>query len=99
MTAVDQISALNTVTSNLIESTSQQLRQQGAAINQQAAAATVDVGKLQAAFDNVFATMDAVDSFRSQAVASMAQTVRVMEEQITRAGPYLERARRGEIQG
>src|SRR3954454_4520986 len=47
---LDQINALNTVTSNLIESTSAQLRMQGAAINQQAAASTVDVATLQAAF-------------------------------------------------
>ncbi|GAA0804588.1 toxic anion resistance protein [Spirilliplanes yamanashiensis] len=96
---LDQINALNTVTSNLIESTSEQLRTQGAAINQQAATSTVDVAKLQAAFDNVFATMDAVDTFRGQAVNSMAQTVQALEGQIARAKPYLERTRRGEVTG
>jgi uncharacterized protein YaaN involved in tellurite resistance len=96
---LDQITALNTVTSNLIESTSEQLRIQGAAINQQAASATVDVAKLQAAFDNVFATMDALDTFRAQAVGSMAQTVAALQGQIERAKPYLERTRRSEIAG
>jgi uncharacterized protein YaaN involved in tellurite resistance len=96
---LDQINALNTVTSNLIESTSEQLKVQGAAINQQAASATIDVAKLQAAFDNVFATMDAVDTFRAQAVDSMAQTVTALESQIERAKPYLERTRRGELAG
>lgn len=90
---LDQITALNTVTSNLIESTSVQLRQQGAAINQQAAESTVDVAKLQAAFDNVFATMDALDTFRAQSVDAMAQTVTALEGQIERAQPYLERTR------
>jgi uncharacterized protein YaaN involved in tellurite resistance len=96
---LDQINALNTVTSNLIESTSEQLRIQGGAINQQAASATIDVAKLQAAFDNVFATMDAVDTFRAQAVDSMAATVQALEGQIQRAQPYLERTRRNEITG
>jgi uncharacterized protein YaaN involved in tellurite resistance len=96
---LDQISALNATTSNLIESTSQQLRVQGAAINEQAASSTVDIQKLQAAFDNVFQTMDAIDSFRSQAVDSMAQTVTALEGQIERAKPYLERTRRGEVGG
>jgi uncharacterized protein YaaN involved in tellurite resistance len=96
---LDQINALNTVTSNLIESTSEQLKLQGTAINEQAASATVDVAKLQAAFDNVFATMDAVDTFRAQAVDSMAQTVTALEGQIERAKPYLERTRRGELAG
>lgn len=94
---LDQITALNTVTSNLIESTSEQLKIQGAAINQQAASSTIDVAKLQAAFDNVFATMDALDTFRAQAVDSMAQTVTALEGQIERAKPYLERTRQGEI--
>ncbi|MET7424881.1 toxic anion resistance protein [Dactylosporangium sp. NPDC005555] len=96
---LDQITQLNTVTSNLIEATSQQLKTQGAAINQQAAESTIDINKLQAAFDNVFATMDAVDTFRAQAVESMAQTVQALEGQIQRAAPYLERTRRGEQTG
>jgi uncharacterized protein YaaN involved in tellurite resistance len=95
---LDQINALNTTTSNLIESTSQQLKVQGAAINQQAASSTIDVEKLQAAFNNVFETMDAIDTFRAQAVDSMAQTVTALEGQIERAKPYLERARRGDGQ-
>jgi len=90
---LDQITALNTVTSNLIESTSVQLRQQGAAINQQASESTIDVEKLQAAFDNVFATMDALDTFRAQATESMGATVTALEGQIQRAQPYLERTR------
>ncbi len=93
---LDQISALNATTSNLIESTSNQLRIQGAEINQQAASSTIDVAKLQAAFDNVFQTMDAIDTFRAQAVDSMSQTVTALEGQIERAKPYLERTRRGE---
>ncbi|AEE44355.1 toxic anion resistance protein [Cellulomonas fimi] len=96
---LDQITALNTVTSNLIESTSEQLRIQGAAINQQASEATLDVAKLQAAFDNVFQTMDALDTFRAQAVDSMAQTVTALEGQIQRAQPYLERTRQRELNG
>ena len=95
---LDQISALNTTTSNLIESTSNQLRIQGAEINQQAASSTIDIQKLQAAFDNVFATMDAIDSFRAQATDNMAQTVTALEGQLERARPYLERTRQGEGQ-
>src|SRR6185437_1226299 len=93
---LDQISALNATTSNLIEATSNQLRIQGAEINQQAASATIDVAKLQVAFDNVFQTMDAIDTFRTQAVDSMSQTVNALEGQIERAKPYLERTRRGD---
>jgi uncharacterized protein YaaN involved in tellurite resistance len=90
---LDQISALNTTTSNLIESTSQQLQVQGAQINQQAAQSTVDIDKLQNAFNNVFQTMDEIDRFRGQAADNMSQTVQALEGQIERAKPYLERTR------
>ena len=95
---LDQITGLNAATGDLIQRTSEQLKIQGAQINQQAASATVSVEKLQAAFDNVFQTMDAVDTFRAQAVDSMAQTVNALQGQIERAQPYLERVRRGELQ-
>ncbi len=91
---LDQVNALNSTTSSLIESTSVQLRQQGAAIQQQAAESTLEVEKLKAAFDNVFATMDAIDTFRSQATESMASTITQLEEQVARAQPYVDRAQR-----
>jgi uncharacterized protein YaaN involved in tellurite resistance len=94
---LDQITGLNAATGDLIQRTSEQLKIQGAQINEQAASATVSVEKLQAAFDNVFQTMDAVDTFRAQAVDSMALTVNALQGQIERAQPYLERVRRGEL--
>ncbi len=90
---LDQITALNSTTSSLIERTSEQLKTQGAEINQQAASSTIEIDKLQRAFDNVFETMDAIDTFRSQATQNMAQTIGALEGQVQRAKPYLERAR------
>jgi len=90
---LDQISALNATTSELIEQTSQPAARSGHGHQQQAASSTIDVQKLQAAFENVFQTMDALDTFRAQAVDSMAQTVTALEGQIERAKPYLERTR------
>lgn len=87
-----QITALNTTTSNVIASNAAMLKQSSADIQQQAASSTIDVAKLQQAFDDVFATMDAVDTFRAQAVGNMQQTVTALEGQLVRARPYLERA-------
>jgi signal recognition particle GTPase len=42
--------------------------------------------------------MDALDTFRAQAVESMQQTVTALEGQIVRAKPYLERTRAREGQ-
>jgi uncharacterized protein YaaN involved in tellurite resistance len=90
---LDQITALNTTTSNLIESTSVLLRQQSGAINEQASSSTVDIAKLQAAFDNIYATMDEIDGFKLQALDNMAKTVDALSAQVQKSQAYIERAR------
>lgn len=87
-----QIDALNGTTSNMIEQTSITLREQGAQINQQAASTTVEVDKLQNAFNNVFATMDAIDSYRSQANETMAKATLALQEQVSDSAEYVKRS-------
>jgi uncharacterized protein YaaN involved in tellurite resistance len=90
---LDQITALNTTTGNLIATTSEMLKQQSSQINEQAASSTVELSKLQAAFDNIYATMDEVDSFKVKALDNMQKTIDALSTQITRSQAYLERAR------
>lgn len=97
---LDQVSALNSTTSATIESTSRLLRQQTAQVHEQAASATVDVEVLQRAFDEVFATMDAIDVFKQQAVVNLATTVDALEGQMRRSRSYIARVREaGEREG
>jgi uncharacterized protein YaaN involved in tellurite resistance len=96
---LDQITALNTTTSNLIESTSELLHQQSGAINEQAASATVDLAKLQAAFSNIYATMDEIDTFKVAALDTMQKTVTALSTEILKSQSYLDRVRAREIQG
>jgi uncharacterized protein YaaN involved in tellurite resistance len=93
---LDQINALNATTNNMIISTSELLRQQSGQIQEQASSSTVDVQTLQKAFDNIFATMDAIDTYKAKAVESMATTVAGLETQVGRSKAYLERARANE---
>ena len=51
---------------------------------------------LSAAGDSVFATVEAIDSYKAQAVTSMAATVDALQTQLTRAEPYLARSRGGQ---
>ncbi len=51
---LDQIAALNTTTGRLIAGTSEMLRDQSAAIHQQAASSTIEIAKLQPAFTNIY---------------------------------------------
>lgn len=90
---LDQISALNTTTGNLIESTAQMLRQQTGRIYEQASGATVNVAQLQRAFDNVYATMDAVADYKVKALASMQQTVETLSSEVEKAKTYLDKTR------
>ncbi|MCJ1674990.1 MULTISPECIES: toxic anion resistance protein [Rathayibacter] len=91
---LDQITALNTTTSNMIEATSRMLAEQSASIQSQAASATVGLPQLQAAFANIYQTMDSISDFKIKALDSMAQTVGVLQVETAKAGEYVERARR-----
>ena len=90
---LDQISALNTTTGNLIASTSEMLRDQSAAIHQQAASGTIDIAKLQQAFQNVYQAMDTIADFKLKALDSMQTTVNSLTSEVDKSRAHLERAR------
>src|SRR5262245_51859672 len=93
---LDQITALNTTTGNMIESTSEMLKSQSVRIQEQAASSTIEVEKLKAAFANVYHTMDAISEFKGKALASMQQTVDVLTGEVAKARTYLDRVRADE---
>ncbi|TCN38827.1 uncharacterized protein YaaN involved in tellurite resistance [Kribbella orskensis] len=88
---LDQITALNTTTSGMIERTSQMLRDNSVAIQQQAASASIGLPQLQAAFANIYATMDAIDTFKVEALDNMAATIGTLESEVTKSRSYLDR--------
>jgi uncharacterized protein YaaN involved in tellurite resistance len=90
---LDEITALNSTTSNLIESTSKLLATQSVAINEQAASSTIGIDKLQAAFQNIYQTMDAIDTFKVQALQSMQSTIDTLHTEIEKTQTYLARVR------
>jgi uncharacterized protein YaaN involved in tellurite resistance len=88
---LDQITALNTTTSGMIERTSEMLRDNSVQIQQQAASATIGLPQLQAAFANIYATMDAIDTFKVEALDNMAATIGTLESEVTKSRTYLDR--------
>jgi uncharacterized protein YaaN involved in tellurite resistance len=90
---LDQITALNTTTSNLIVSTSQLLKTQSTQIAEQTTSATISLDSLQQAFQNIYDTIDALDGYKLKAVETMAQTVGTLQTRLTEATSYLERSR------
>ncbi|HEX6349234.1 MAG TPA: toxic anion resistance protein [Candidatus Dormibacteraeota bacterium] len=93
---LNQITALNTTTGNLIESTSRLLHDQSADIQKQSAAAAVDVRQLQAAFNNIYATIDAIDTYKLQALDTMKQTIATLSGEVARAQGYIDRAQQAQ---
>jgi uncharacterized protein YaaN involved in tellurite resistance len=91
---LSQITALNTTTSGLIERTSEMLRDNSVAIQQQAASATIGLPQLQAAFQNIYATMDAIDSFKVEALDNMAASIGTLESEVGKSREYLDRVER-----
>jgi len=88
---LDQITALNTTTSRMIESTSEMLKENSIRIQAGAAASAVGLPELQRAFANIYATMDAIDTYKVAALDSMAATIGTLETETVKARTYLDR--------
>src|SRR3569832_835851 len=89
---LEQISALNTTTANVIDSTGNMLRNQTGEIHKQAASATIPLETLQRAFQNIYDTMDQIDQFKLQALGNMKQTVETLGREVEKSRGYIARA-------
>ena len=89
---LDQITALNTTTAGIIDSTGKLLRSQTATIHEQAAASTIPIETLQRAFQNIYDTMDAIDTFKLKALDSMKTTVDTLSNEVEKSRGYIARA-------
>ncbi len=89
---LDQITALNTTTAGVIDSTSSMLRNQTGEIHKQAASATIPIETLKRAFENIYATMDSIDTFKMEALASMKETVETLSGEVEKSRGYIARA-------
>jgi uncharacterized protein YaaN involved in tellurite resistance len=89
---LEQITALNTTTANIIDSTGTLLREQTGRIHEQAAASTIPLETLQRAFQNIYDTMDNIDTFKVKALESMKQTVTSLSAEVEKSKGYIARA-------
>jgi len=89
---LEQITALNTTTANIIDSTGKLLKSQTATIHEQAAGATIPIDVLQRAFQNIYDTMDTIDAFKLKALDSMKTTVNLLGTEVEKSKGYIARA-------
>ncbi|RZU98139.1 toxic anion resistance protein [Spiribacter vilamensis] len=95
---LEQIKALNETTGDVIQGTSELMRDQSAQIHEQAADSTIELDKLENAFSNIYATMDEMSDYKSRALESMKQTVDTLDGQIGKARERMDRVQQEEAQ-
>lgn len=72
---LDKVKMINETTNNLIRSTSQMLKNQGADIQQQAMETNITVDTLKEAFRNTFEALDQLDAYKQKALPQMKQSI------------------------
>ena len=89
---LEQITALNTTTANIIDSTGELLKTHTAQIHEQAASSTIPVETLQRAFQNIYDTMDNIDTFKLKALENMKTTVNTLSNEVEKSKGYIARS-------
>ncbi|WP_369261627.1 toxic anion resistance protein [Streptomyces sp. R35] len=97
---VDQVNALRGTTEDLIRGNAEMLATQSGEIQRIAADPAVGAETLRTAFQQIYRTLDAIDTYKVQATEVMATTVESLTAELQHASAYLERSRsQGALEG
>lgn len=90
---IEQVNALRGTTEELIRGNAEMLATQSGEIQRIAADPAVGAETLRAAFQQIYRTLDAIDTYKVQATEAMATTVQSLTDELQQASAYLERSR------
>ena len=97
---IEQVNALRGTTEDLIRGNAEMLATQSGEIQRIAADPAVGAETLRSAFQQIYRTLDAIDTYKVQATEVMASTVESLTSELQHASAYLERSRsRGAQEG
>ncbi|WP_217551444.1 toxic anion resistance protein [Streptomyces sp. GbtcB6] len=97
---IEQVNALRGTTEDLIRGNAEMLASQSGEIQRIAADPAVGAETLRAAFQQIYRTLDAIDTYKVQATEAMADTVQSLTDELQQASAYLERSRaKGALEG
>ena len=82
---LEQINALNTPSGNMIPGTAEMLKQQAVEANQQTTNAITQIDKLKVAFIDIFAIMEILANYKTEAFANMQQAVHSLSSEIEKS--------------
>ncbi|MFB6503492.1 MULTISPECIES: toxic anion resistance protein [unclassified Streptomyces] len=89
----EQVQVLRSTTEDLIRGNAEMLAGQSGEIQRIAADPAVGAETLRTAFQQIYRTLDAIDTYKVQATESMAATVESLTAELQQAGAHLERSR------
>ncbi|MCL1853589.1 MAG: toxic anion resistance protein [Peptococcaceae bacterium] len=90
-----KIDALNEATNTMITATSQMLKEQGTAVQRQATETNISPDVLKTAFNDAIAALDAISTFKQQALPKMAETVSQFREMAEQGEKEIARLEKG----
>ncbi|WP_328479996.1 toxic anion resistance protein [Streptomyces sp. NBC_00377] len=97
---IEQVKALRGTTEDLIRGNAEMLATQSGEIQRIAADPAVGAETLRSAFQQIYRTLDAIDTYKVQATEAMAVTVENLTAELQEASGYLDRSRsRGALEG
>ncbi|MGW6597995.1 toxic anion resistance protein [Streptomyces sp. NPDC055036] len=89
----EQVNVLRSTTEDLIRGNAEMLATQSGEIQRIAADPAVGAETLRSAFQQIYRTLDAIDTYKIQATESMASTVESLTAELKIASTHLERTR------
>ncbi|MFE0648850.1 toxic anion resistance protein [Streptomyces sp. NPDC059534] len=96
----EQVNVLRSTTEDLIRGNAEMLATQAGEIQRIAADPAVGAETLRTAFQQIYRTLDAIDTYKVQATESMAATVESLTAELQQASAHLDRSRRtGALEG
>ncbi len=90
---MEMLQGVNATIGDLISQTGKQLNQHVEATGNFASNPMLGIDKIKEMFDQTYQAMDAMDTFRSQAITAMGQNNVIMQEQLARSEQYIDRVR------
>lgn len=89
---IEQVNALRGTTEDIIRTNAEMLAGQSGEIQRIAAEPAVGVETLRKSFEQIYRTIDTIDTYKVQAVANMQSTVESLGQEMESARTYLARA-------
>ncbi|WP_062640742.1 toxic anion resistance protein [Streptomyces maremycinicus] len=97
---IEQVDALRGTTEDLIRGNAEMLATQSGEIQRIAADPAVGAETLRSAFQQIYRTLDTIDTYKVRATEAMAVTVENLTAELQQASTYLDRSRsRGALEG